>query len=183
MRDAEGRPVPLKDAKGRTLYESRYVEAYSLVESFGHDELDPDDPASWDTAHRLGRALAEDRFPGHPVLIATEVSGRSGCVHNHLIIGAVHPQTGKSIDSNLVTHARLALAHDRVLAAQGFEQWADMKASSATAQQAMDEARSAVLDDPASKELSPSQLRPRLNAAEGSVRLQRQARALASKAE
>lgn len=182
VRDAAGRPVPLKDAKGRMLYESRYVEAYSLVESFGHDELDPDDPASWDTAQRLGRALAEDRFPGHPVLIATEVSGRSGCVHNHIIVGAVHPQTGKSIDSNLVTHARLALAHDRVLAEQGFEQRADMKASSAAAQQAIDEARSAVLADPASQELSPSRLRRRLAAAEGSVRMERQAGAPASKA-
>ncbi|WP_418908924.1 relaxase/mobilization nuclease domain-containing protein [Glutamicibacter endophyticus] len=182
VRDATGRPVPLKDAKGQTVYESKYVEAYSLVESFGHDELDPDDPTSWDTAQRLGRALAEDRFPGHPVLVATEVSGRSGCVHNHLIVGAVHPQTGKSIDSNLVTHARLALAHDRVLAEQGFEQRADMKASSAAAQQAMDKARSAVLADPASKELSPSMLRRRLAAAEGSVRLQRQNGAPASQA-
>jgi len=182
VRDAEGRTVPLKDGKGRTLYESKYVEAYSLVESFGHDELDPDDPASWDTAQRLGRALAEDRFPGHPVLIATEVSGRSGCVHNHIVIGAVHPQTGKSIDSNLVTHARLALAHDRVLAEQGFEQRADMKASSAAAQQAMDEARSAVLADPASKALSPSRLQRRLTAAEGSVRLARQSEVPASRA-
>ncbi len=182
VRDAAGRPMPLKDAKGRTLYESRYVEACSLVQSFGQDELEPDDPASWDTAQRLGRALAEDRCPGHPVLIATEVSGRSGYVHNHIIMGAVHPQTGKSIDSNLVTHAHLTLAHDRVLAEQGFEQCADMKTSSAAAQQAMDEARSVVLADPASKELSPSQLRRRLAAAEGAVRLQRQNGAPASQA-
>jgi len=175
VRDEHGNPVIEKDAKGRTLYESKYVEAYSLVESFGHDELDPSDPESWVTAQRLGRALAEDRFPGHPVLVATEVNGRSGCVHNHLIVGAVHPETGKSIDSNVVTHARLALAHDRVLAEQGFEQRADMKAKSLAAEQAMADARAAVTADPANKDLSPSQLQRKLTAAENSVRFEREA--------
>lgn len=182
VRDADGNVVVEKDAKGRTVYEAKYVEAYSLVESFGHDELDPDDPASWTRANELGRAVAEDRFPGHPVLVATEVNGRSGCVHNHLIVGAVHPETGRSIDSNVVTHARLAVEHDRVLAEQGFEQRADMRAKAQAAEQAMADAHSAVLADPDNKDLTPSQLRRRLTAAENAVHLERDAGTSASQA-
>ncbi|OYO00736.1 hypothetical protein CGZ95_08930 [Enemella evansiae] len=170
VRDENGERLVATDARGRPIYEAKYVEAYSLVQSFGHDELDPDDPDSWTRANELGRALAEDRFPGHPTLIATEVSGRSGCVHNHLIVGAIHPGTGKSIDSNVVTHSRLALAHDRVLAEQGFEQRADMKAR-ALAAAAEIEARRAEVIAAAGQDLSPSELNRRLIAAENSVRL------------
>lgn len=177
-RDGEGRPVRdddgkafvERDAMGRPVYESKYVEAYSLVQSFGHDELDPDDPESWSTAQRLGRAVAEDRFPGHPVLIATEVNGRSGCVHNHLIVGAVHAETGRSIDSNVVTHARLSIEHDRVLAEQGFIQREDMRALVTDAKHRMSEARAAVVAEHEGT-VSESQLSRKITAAENRITL------------
>ncbi|WP_119697606.1 relaxase/mobilization nuclease domain-containing protein [Microbacterium halotolerans] len=171
VRDQHGQPVAKKDAQGRTVYESRYVQAYSLVQSFGPDALDPDDPDSWTRAQELGRAVAEEHFPGHPVLIATEVSGRSGCVHNHLIVGAIHAETGKSIDSNLVTHSRLALAHDRILAEHGFHQRDDMRDIAADARQRIDDARAhTVANMPTG--LSENQCRRRLTAAENTVKLQ-----------
>lgn len=173
LRDSSGTPVPARDANGRAIYESMYVQAYCLIQSFGRDELGPDDPESWTIAHELGRVLAEDRFPGHPVLIATEVNGRSGCVHNHIIVGAVHPETGKSIDSNIVSHSRLAIAHDRVLAANGFTQRADMARKTQEAEQAMATARAAVLADSETATLSPSQRQRRITAAENAVRLHR----------
>lgn len=158
------------DANDRPVYESRYIEAYSLVQSFGHDELDPDDPESWSRANDLGRAFAEDRFPGHPVLVATEINGRSGMVHNHLIVGAVHPETGKSLDSNVVTHARLAIAHDRVLEANGFVQREDMRAMVADAKRRMEEARDQVIAEYAGT-TSESQHRRKITAAENKVTL------------
>ncbi|WP_433676907.1 relaxase/mobilization nuclease domain-containing protein [Microbacterium gorillae] len=173
LRDASGTPVPARDANGRPIYQSTHVQAYCLIQSFGHDELDPHDPESWTIAQELGRTLAEERFPGHPALIATEINGRSGCVHNHIVVGAVHPKTGKSIDSNVVTHSRLAIAHDRVLAANGFTQRADMALKSQNAEQAMAAARAAVLADPASAALSPSHRQRRITAAENAVRLHR----------
>ena len=168
-RDESGAYVVETDAKGRTIYEAKYVQAYSLVQSFGHDELDPDDPDSWTRANALGRALAEDRFPGHPVLIATEINGRSGCVHNHLVVGATHPETGRQIDSNIVTHSRLALAHDRVLAEHGFEQREDMKQMALTAAEQMKERRAEVMSA-APEDISRTELNRRLLAAENSVR-------------
>lgn len=174
VRDEHGEPVITKDIRGHTMYEPKYVQAYSVIESFGHDELDPDDPDdpdSWEKAQQYGRALAADRAPGHPALIATEVNGRSGCVHNHIIVGAVHPETGKSIDSNVFTHSRLAIAHDRVLAEQGFVQREDMREITAAAEEEIAQRRQEVLDT-ADPDLSESQLNRRLLAAENKVTLQ-----------
>lgn len=182
LRDASGTPVPARDANGRPIYQSANVQAYCLIQSFSRDELDPDDPESWTKAQELGRALAEDRFPGHPALIATEINGRSGCVHNHIIVGAVHPETGKSIDSNVVTHSRLAIAHDRVLAANGFTQRADMALKTHDAEQAMAAARAAVLANPESATLSPSQRQRRITAAENAVKLHRDTSSTAAQA-
>ncbi|MBB5643552.1 relaxase/mobilization nuclease domain-containing protein [Cryobacterium roopkundense] len=104
-----------------------FVQAYHVIESFAKDELDPDDPDSWMTAQRLGRALAEDRFPGRQVLIVTQRDGKTGCVHNHIVVNSVETKTGRSLDSSIVMHSRLVEAHERVLEAEGFEQRADLK--------------------------------------------------------
>lgn len=172
VRDQDGAPVNVKNSKGNTVYEAKFVQAYALVQSYGHDELDPDDPQSWARAQELGRALVEDRFPGHPALIATEVNGRSGCVHNHIIVGAVHPGTGKSIDTNVLTHSRLAIAHDRVLAEQGFSQREDMQAIVADAERRVARAR-AHAEAVMPQGLSESQRTRRLVVAENSVKLER----------
>lgn len=110
-----------KDRKGA------FVHAYHVIQSFAKDELNPDDPESWMTAQNLGRALAEDRFPGRQVLVVTQRDGKSGCVHNHLVINSIETKTGKSLDSSIVMHSRLVEAHERVLEAEGFEQRADLK--------------------------------------------------------
>ncbi|QCQ17185.1 relaxase/mobilization nuclease domain-containing protein [Microbacterium sp. RG1] len=104
-----------------------FVQAYHVVQSFATDELDPDDPDAWMTAQRLGSALAEQRFPGRQALIVTQRDGATGCVHNHLVINSIDTKTGRSLDSSLITHARLVEAHEQVLAENGFEQRADLK--------------------------------------------------------
>ena len=104
-----------------------FVQAYHVIQSFAINELDPEDPDSWMTAQRLGRALAEDRFPGRHVLIVTQRDGKTGCVHNHLVVNSIETKTGRSLDSSVVMHSRLVEAHERVLEAEGFEQRADLK--------------------------------------------------------
>lgn len=104
-----------------------FVQAYHVIQSFAKDELDPDDPDAWLTAQKLGRALAEDRFPGRHVLVVTQRDGHAGCVHNHLVVNSVETRTGRSLNSSIVSHARLVEAHERVLEEQGFEQRADLK--------------------------------------------------------
>lgn len=172
VRDENGEPELARDERGQIMYESEYVQAYPIVQSFGLDELDPDDPASWDEAQRRGRALAERIGDGRPALIATEVNGRTGCVHNHIIIGAVHPETGRSLRSDAVTHSRLSITHDKVLEELGVEQREDMRELTRQAEERMAEARQQVIDN-AEKDLSPNQLRKRIEAAEKQVKLER----------
>ncbi|MEU4014831.1 relaxase/mobilization nuclease domain-containing protein [Microbacterium sp. NPDC028030] len=104
-----------------------FVQAYHVIQSFAKDELDPEDPDAWMTAQKLGVALAEDRFPDRQVLVVTQRDGRTGCVHNHLVANSIETKTGRSLNSGIVTHARLVEAHERVLEEQGFEQRADLK--------------------------------------------------------
>ncbi|GGD76932.1 relaxase/mobilization nuclease domain-containing protein [Microbacterium murale] len=104
-----------------------FVQAYHVIQSFAKDELDPDDPDAWMTAQKLGRALAEDRFPGRHVLVVTQRDGRAGCVHNHLVVNSVETRTGRSLNSSIISHARLVEAHERMLEEQGFEQREDLK--------------------------------------------------------
>ena len=104
-----------------------FVQAYHVIQSFAKDELDPDDPDSWMTAQKLGCALAEERFPGRQVLVVTQRDGRTGCVHNHLVANSIETRTGRSLNSSIVTHARLVEAHERVLEEEGFAQRADLK--------------------------------------------------------
>lgn len=170
LRDENGQIVRARDKAGNVIFKPKYIQAYSLVQSFGHGELEPDDPASWERANELGRAVAATLFDGHPVLIATEVNGRSGCVHNHIIVGAIHPESGKSIDSNRVTHSRLAIAHDDILAANSFTQRADMQAIMHEAKQRIIDARALALTQMPSN-VTESERRRRLIAAENSVRL------------
>lgn len=180
VRDEAGDPVIARDSKGNIVYEGKYVQAYSMVESFGHDELHPDDPQSWEKAQVYGRALAEEVAPGHPALVATEVNGRSGCVHNHIIIGATDPETGKQLDSNVVTHARLAVMHDRVLAENGFEQRSDMREVAADAADRMEQVRQKVIAEDGDA-LSPSALQRRILAAENTVQLRSYAEVVAER--
>lgn len=104
-----------------------FVQAYHVIQSFAKDELDPADPDSWMIAQKLGCALAEERFRGRQVLVVTQRDGRTGCVHNHLVANSIETRTGRSLDSSVVTHARLVEAHERVLEKHGFEQRADLK--------------------------------------------------------
>jgi hypothetical protein len=104
-----------------------FVQAYHVIQSFGLDELSPESPDSWMTAQRLGSAVAEDRFPGRQVLVVTQRDGKTGCLHNHIVVNSVETRTGKSLDSSVVMHSRLVEAHERVLEAEGFEQRPDLK--------------------------------------------------------
>lgn len=104
-----------------------FVQAYHVIQSFAKDELDPEEPDDWLTAQKLGTALAEERFPGRQVLVVTQRDGRTGCVHNHLVANSIETKTGRSLNSAVVTHARLVEAHERVLEEHDFEQRADLK--------------------------------------------------------
>lgn len=116
-----------RDVRRSAGKDEGYVQAYHVVQSFGKVELDPDDTNDWSRAHDLGRALAQERFPGRQVLVVTQRDGETGCLHNHLVINAVETLTGKSMDSQLVNHKLFAPFHDDFLVRHGFVQTVKLK--------------------------------------------------------
>ncbi|WP_181034012.1 relaxase/mobilization nuclease domain-containing protein [Arthrobacter sp. GMC3] len=64
-------------------------QAYSIVQSFGRDEFDMDDTASGERVHELGLELARRTFPGHQVLVVTQRDGKSGLLHNHIVVSNI----------------------------------------------------------------------------------------------
>ncbi|WP_341955342.1 relaxase/mobilization nuclease domain-containing protein [Microbacterium sp. LWH13-1.2] len=105
-----------------------YVQAYHVIQSFSaRDELDPADPSDWMTAQDLGIALAEEVFAGRQVLVVTQRDGAGGCLHNHLVASSVNTETGDSLNSSVVMHARLVETHEAVLEREGFHQPDDLR--------------------------------------------------------
>lgn len=64
-------------------------QAYSIVQSFGKEEFDPDDVDAADRVHELGLELARRAFPGHQALVVTQHDGKSGLLHNHIVVSNI----------------------------------------------------------------------------------------------
>ncbi len=125
--EAQFRDVRKKHGKNRA---GQYVQGYHVIQAFAKDgigALDPGDPDYWERAHALGRALAELKAPGRQALVVTQRDGKTGCLHNHIVINSVERATGRSYDSSWVTHSRLVQEHDQLLADQGYIQRDDLR--------------------------------------------------------
>lgn len=125
--EAQFRDVRKRHGKNRA---GQFVQAYHVIQAFGKDgpgAFDPDDPDDWVRAHEEGRALAELKAPGRQALVVTQRDGKTGCLHNHIVINSVERETGRSYDSSWITHSRLVQEHDALLAEHGYVQRDDLR--------------------------------------------------------
>lgn len=116
----------MSNERGKSWSEGEYVQAYHVIQSFARDGvggLDPTHPQAREEAHELGVQLAR-RLAGRGRLatVTTQIDGRTGCIHNHLVIDSVDKSTGRSFDSSCVKHSELVACNDRVLADAGYQQ-------------------------------------------------------------
>lgn len=131
------RQVRVPDDKGgmRTITEGAYVQGYHVIQSFARDgegALDPNDPEAWEEAHRLGRKFAlRLAGDGRMGVVVTQIDGRTGCIHNHLVLDSIDRQTGKSFASSNVKHKVLAQTHDEVLREAGYAQQNELQSTAA----------------------------------------------------
>lgn len=111
---------------GEKIVEGEYVHAYHVIQSFareGDGALDPDSPEDREKALQLGVALAEKVAGGtRYATVHTQIDGRSGCIHNHIVIDSIDKTNGRSFDSSNVKHAVLVKTHDDMLRELGYEQ-------------------------------------------------------------
>lgn len=125
--EAQFRDVRKRHGKNRA---GQFVQAYHVIQAFAKDgpgAFDPDDPDDWVRAHEEGRALAELKAPGRQALVVTQRDGKTGCLHNHIVINSVERETGRSYDSSWITHSRLVQEHDALLAEHGYVQRDDLR--------------------------------------------------------
>lgn len=110
----------------KRVTEGVFVQSYHVIQSFARDGiggLDPSDSGEWEKAHDLGVELARKVAGKHRLAtVHTQLDGKTGCIHNHIVIDSVDKATGRSFDSAQVKHSALVAVHDSMLAEQGYEQ-------------------------------------------------------------
>ena len=68
-----------------------------IVQSFGHDELDPLNPADWEKANLLGREFAKKAYPEYECAVFTQIDNKNHLIHNHVYVDKVNLITGHKL--------------------------------------------------------------------------------------
>ena len=90
------------------------VDAFRVIQGFGPEELDADNPEDVFLAHQIGLDLAEKMWPGHQVAVFTQTDGKGHKVHNHLVVCNVNTETHKGCDRNSTLHAHIKEKSDEI---------------------------------------------------------------------
>lgn len=64
-------------------------QALRITQSFSKKELNPKNPKDILKANFIGQAFVSEHYPDRKALICTQIDGKTGCVHNHIIVCAV----------------------------------------------------------------------------------------------
>lgn len=76
------------------------TQVLRIVQSFSKNELDSQNRNDILTANEIGMEFAREFYPGRQSIIFTQTDGKSGLVHNHIIVNDVHMQTSKGCKNN-----------------------------------------------------------------------------------
>lgn len=98
-----------------------FVQAYRIIQSFGPDELDPNNIDDAYKANEIGMALAEELYGDREVIVVTQNDGLGGKLHNHIIVNSVAFVSGKSIRDRETHHDTVSKASDAILERYGME--------------------------------------------------------------
>ncbi|WP_040466622.1 relaxase/mobilization nuclease domain-containing protein [Eremococcus coleocola] len=76
------------------------TQVLRIVQSFSKNELDSQNRNDILTANEIGMEFAREFYPGRQSIIFTQTDGKSGLIHNHIIVNDVHMQTSKGCKNN-----------------------------------------------------------------------------------
>jgi len=85
---------------------------YHFTQSFH-----PDENVTPERVHQIGLKLAESRFPGFEVVVATHMDAKH--LHSHLIVNSVSFETGKKLHQSLEDLRQHRVASDEICLAHG----------------------------------------------------------------
>lgn len=74
-----------------------YVQGYSMIISWGQDELNPNNPDDVAKAKEVVSQLMTEHYNGHQFVSVLQADGDGGNLHAHVAINAVNTYTGKSL--------------------------------------------------------------------------------------
>lgn len=74
------------------------VQVNGIIQSFSRNEFDPINENDILTVNTIGVEYAETHFPGRQCMVFTQTDGKSGLLHNHILINDVHMETNKGCD-------------------------------------------------------------------------------------
>lgn len=96
-----------------------FVQAYRIIQSFHHDELNYKNHDDIIKANEIGLELARKLFPENQALVVTQADGEGNKVHNHIIVNSVSTLDGRSLRSNAKSWRRISDASDKIIAEHG----------------------------------------------------------------
>lgn len=71
------------------------IQIIRVIQSFSKKEFDPDNPADLQKANELGQELVDTYYPDRQALVCTQIDGKGGYVHNHILISDVSLKDNK----------------------------------------------------------------------------------------
>ena len=100
------------------------VQTHHYIQSFEKTELDPTNPDDISKCNELGYQLAQKIIgkSHHMAVIATQIDGKSGLLHNHIVICNQDYQTGKALAGRAASIKTARKKNDAVLKANGMNQ-------------------------------------------------------------
>ena len=75
------------------------TQVLRIVQSFSKKELNPENRSDILTANNVGTEFAREFYPGRQAMVFTQTDGKSGLVHNHIIVNDVHMETSKACEN------------------------------------------------------------------------------------
>ena len=84
------------------------TQVIRVVQSFSVRELNPDEPADILTANIIGQEFVQKYYPDRQAVVFTQTDGKSGLIHNHVIISDTDITSSKGCDKQQYYQPKLA---------------------------------------------------------------------------
>lgn len=84
------------------------TQVIRVVQSFSVRELNPDEPADILTANIIGHEFVQKYYPDRQAVVFTQTDGKSGLIHNHVIISDTDMTSSKGCDKQQYYQPTLA---------------------------------------------------------------------------
>lgn len=84
------------------------TQVIRVVQSFSVRELNPDEPADILTANMIGQEFVQRYYPDRQAVVFTQTDGKSGLIHNHVIISDTDMTSSRGCDKQQYYQPTLA---------------------------------------------------------------------------